>query len=70
MLAGDFLLARASVALAALKNTEVVQLLSQVLEHLVTGEIMQLSSDAKDVSRCLFLCVSLSNCSTGIVPHF
>ena len=41
ILAGDFLLARASVSLAALRNTQIVELLSQVLEHLVTGEIMQ-----------------------------
>ncbi|KAI5065770.1 hypothetical protein GOP47_0018394 [Adiantum capillus-veneris] len=45
VLAGDFLLSRASVALASLKNTEVVELLSKVLEHLVTGEIMQLTSN-------------------------
>ena len=41
VLAGDFLLARASVSLAALRNTEVIQLLSQVIEDLVTGEILQ-----------------------------
>ncbi|KAG0564803.1 hypothetical protein KC19_8G141200 [Ceratodon purpureus] len=51
VLAGDFLLARASVALASLRNTEVVELLSKVLEHLVTGEIMQLSSEPKDMSN-------------------
>lgn len=45
VLAGDFLLSRASVALASLKNTEVVELLSKVLEHLVTGEIMQMTSN-------------------------
>lgn len=39
--AGDFLLARASVSLAALRNSETVELMSQVLENLVTGEIMQ-----------------------------
>ncbi|CAM6038140.1 unnamed protein product [Sphagnum compactum] len=50
VLAGDFLLARASVALASLRNTEVVELLSQVLEHLVTGEFMQLSTDSQDVA--------------------
>lgn len=41
ILAGDFLLARASVSLAALHNSETVELMSQVLECLVTGEIMQ-----------------------------
>ena len=41
ILAGDFLLARASVTLAALRDSEVIQLLSQVIEDLVTGEILQ-----------------------------
>ena len=41
ILAGDFLLARASMSLAALHNTEVIVLLSQVIEHLVSGEILQ-----------------------------
>eukprot|EP00897_Mesotaenium_endlicherianum_P004022 jgi/Mesen1/3648/ME000200S02730 len=50
VLAGDFLLARASGALASLHNTEVVELLSQVLEHLVAGEIMQMSSEPGQAS--------------------
>jgi len=41
ILGGDFLLARASVALARLRNTEVVELLATVIEHLVKGEILQ-----------------------------
>jgi geranyl diphosphate synthase len=45
ILAGDFLLARASVSLAALRNTEVIELLSQVIEHLVSGEILQVSRE-------------------------
>jgi len=44
ILAGDFLLARASVTLASLHNTEIVELLSRVLEHLVTGEVMQMTA--------------------------
>ncbi|XP_057449573.1 solanesyl diphosphate synthase 3, chloroplastic/mitochondrial-like isoform X2 [Lotus japonicus] len=44
VLAGDFLLSRACVALASLKNTEVVSLLAKVVEHLVTGETMQMST--------------------------
>lgn len=47
VLAGDFLLARASAALAALRNTEVVELLSAVLEHLVGGEVMQMVADTQ-----------------------
>ncbi|XP_077253830.1 solanesyl diphosphate synthase 3, chloroplastic/mitochondrial-like isoform X2 [Tasmannia lanceolata] len=44
VLAGDFLLSRACVALASLKNTEVVTLLATVVEHLVTGETMQMTT--------------------------
>jgi len=42
ILGGDFLLSRASVSLARLRNLEVVELLSTVIEHLVKGEIMQM----------------------------
>ena len=48
ILAGDFLLARASVSLAALRNTEVIELLSQVIEHLVSGEILQARASRAD----------------------
>lgn len=41
ILAGDFLLARASITLASLRNVEVIQLLSQVIEDLVSGEMLQ-----------------------------
>ncbi|XP_062012684.1 solanesyl diphosphate synthase 3, chloroplastic/mitochondrial-like isoform X1 [Rosa rugosa] len=50
VLAGDFLLSRACVALASLRNTEVVSLLSTVVEHLVTGETMQMTTAADQ--RC------------------
>ncbi|KAK4345242.1 hypothetical protein RND71_035418 [Anisodus tanguticus] len=50
VLAGDFLLSRACVALASLKNTEVVSLLATVVEHLVTGETMQMSTSSDE--RC------------------
>ncbi|KAF9581617.1 coq1 putative hexaprenyl diphosphate synthase [Lunasporangiospora selenospora] len=42
VLGGDFLLARASVALARLKNHEVTELISTVIANLVEGEFMQL----------------------------
>lgn len=48
ILAGDFLLARSSVALASLRNPEVIMLISQVLEHLVAGEILQLTTDPEE----------------------
>eukprot|EP00953_Heterococcus_sp_UTEX-ZZ885_P013324 7618-Heterococcus_DN1.PRE.1 len=41
ILAGDFLLARASVGLARLRSLETVELLSTVIEHLVKGECKQ-----------------------------
>ncbi|KAK9813829.1 hypothetical protein WJX73_000632 [Symbiochloris irregularis] len=44
ILAGDFLLARASITLASLRNVEVIQLLSQVIEDLVSGEILQMTT--------------------------
>ncbi|CAD6893239.1 unnamed protein product [Tilletia caries] len=42
ILAGDFLLGRASVALARLRDCEVVELLATVIANLVEGEVMQL----------------------------
>ncbi|CDK29801.1 unnamed protein product [Kuraishia capsulata CBS 1993] len=44
VLAGDFLLARASVALSRLRNTEVVELISTAIANLVEGEFMQLKN--------------------------
>ena len=48
ILAGDFLLARASIALARLRNVEVVELLATVISNLVEGEFMQLRNSAID----------------------
>ena len=48
ILGGDFLLSRASVALARLRNLEVVELLSTVIDHLVKGEIMQMKPTSSD----------------------
>eukprot|EP00455_Lapot_gusevi_P016175 TRINITY_DN1827_c0_g1_i2.p1 TRINITY_DN1827_c0_g1~~TRINITY_DN1827_c0_g1_i2.p1 ORF type:complete len:426 (-),score=58.84 TRINITY_DN1827_c0_g1_i2:82-1359(-) len=44
VLGGDFLLARASMALAHLRNTDAVILISTAIEHLAKGEIMQMRS--------------------------
>ena len=49
VLAGDYLLARASVLLARLENTAVVQIMATALESLVSGEIMQLKSPPKSL---------------------
>ncbi|KAI9482629.1 isoprenoid synthase domain-containing protein [Zychaea mexicana] len=42
ILAGDFLLARASLALAYLRNAECVELMATCIAHLVEGEFMDL----------------------------
>ena len=49
VLAGDYLLARASVLLARLENTAVVQIMATALESLVAGEIMQLKSSPAEM---------------------
>ncbi|GMH49498.1 hypothetical protein TrRE_jg10993, partial [Triparma retinervis] len=45
ILGGDFLLAKASVSLARLRNLEVTELMSGVIEHLVRGEVMQIKGE-------------------------
>jgi len=47
ILAGDFILARASATLARMRNNDVVECMSTVLEHLVLGEVMQMKSDGR-----------------------
>lgn len=44
VLAGDFLLGRASVAIARLRNPEVIELISTLIANLVEGEFMQLKN--------------------------
>ncbi|KAK1976313.1 polyprenyl synthetase [Colletotrichum cereale] len=51
VLAGDFLLGRASVALARLRNAEVIELLATVIANLVEGEFMQLKNTERDERR-------------------
>ena len=48
VLAGDFMLGRASVALARLRDPEVTELLATVIANLVEGEFMQLQNTASD----------------------
>ena len=48
VLAGDFLLSRASVALARLRHAEVTELIATVIANLVEGEFMQLKNTALD----------------------
>ncbi|KAG6001063.1 hypothetical protein E4U21_004706 [Claviceps maximensis] len=51
VLAGDFLLGRASVALARLRHVEVVELVATVIANLVEGEFMQLKNTERDERR-------------------
>ncbi|KAF3194217.1 coq1 putative hexaprenyl diphosphate synthase [Orbilia oligospora] len=51
ILAGDFLLGRASVALARLRDAEVVELLATVIANLVEGEFMQLHNGTETISE-------------------
>ncbi|CAB4253161.1 similar to Saccharomyces cerevisiae YBR003W COQ1 Hexaprenyl pyrophosphate synthetase, catalyzes the first step in ubiquinone (coenzyme Q) biosynthesis [Maudiozyma barnettii] len=48
VLAGDFLLGRATVSISRLKNPEVVELMSSSIANLVEGEFMQLHNVATD----------------------
>lgn len=50
ILGGDYLLARASLALARLKNVEVFELMAIVIEHLVKGEILQTRNSMQRLS--------------------
>ncbi|KAK8849749.1 hypothetical protein IAR55_005084 [Kwoniella newhampshirensis] len=47
ILSGDFLLGRASVALARLGSSEVVELLATVIANLIEGEVMQLRATSE-----------------------
>ena len=49
VIVGDYLLARASVVLAKLQNTEVTEIMSTALESLVQGEIMQIQTGEEDL---------------------
>ncbi|XP_070784451.1 all trans-polyprenyl-diphosphate synthase PDSS1 [Enoplosus armatus] len=51
ILAGDFILSVASMALARIGNNTVVKVLSQVIEDLVRGEFMQLGSKENENER-------------------
>lgn len=50
ILAGDFLLARASLALSRLGSNEVVELVASVLANLVEGEVMQMKGNVPNAT--------------------
>lgn len=58
VLAGDFLLGRASVALARLRDPEVTELIATVIANLIEGEFMQLKNTATEGDI------------TGASPHY
>jgi hexaprenyl-diphosphate synthase len=60
VLAGDFLLGRASVALARLRDPEVTELLATVIANLVEGEFMQLRNTAQDETNPIWTKDALS----------
>lgn len=49
VLAGDFLLARASLLLARLRNTDAMELVATILEDMVHGEMMQARAEPEDL---------------------
>uniref|UniRef100_A0A6J0U8K4 All trans-polyprenyl-diphosphate synthase PDSS1 n=1 Tax=Pogona vitticeps TaxID=103695 RepID=A0A6J0U8K4_9SAUR len=51
VLAGDFILSAASVALARIGNSSIISLLTQALEDLVRGEFLQLGSKENENER-------------------
>lgn len=69
VLSGDFLLARASVALARLEDPPVVQEMAKSLEALVQGEIMQLQSTAEE-RLSLDYYLTKSYCKTASLMAF
>lgn len=71
VLAGDFLLARASVSLASLRDHGVTLLMSRVIEDLVAGEIAQMSARGDELvslksyeRRCFLKTASLMSRSS------
>ncbi|XP_052803456.1 all trans-polyprenyl-diphosphate synthase PDSS1-like [Mya arenaria] len=51
ILGGDFVMAMASIALARIRDEEVVSVVAQITEDLVRGEFMQLGSKEKEDER-------------------
>eukprot|EP01134_Creolimax_fragrantissima_P003310 CFRG3310T1 len=45
--AGDFILAKASIALATLESADLISVIATIIDDLVNGEMMQLSNEAK-----------------------
>lgn len=68
ILGGDFLLGRASISLARLRDPEVVELMSTVIANLVEGEVMQMRAQASD--RVPVTDMASSEPSDYVLDHF
>eukprot|EP00658_Telonema_sp_P-2_P045628 TRINITY_DN3361_c0_g1_i1.p1 TRINITY_DN3361_c0_g1~~TRINITY_DN3361_c0_g1_i1.p1 ORF type:complete len:263 (-),score=53.11 TRINITY_DN3361_c0_g1_i1:91-879(-) len=69
ILGGDFLLARSSIQLARLKNVEVVEIMSMVIEDLVKGEIMQMRDTWECVSSLDHYMEKTFNKTGSLIAH-
>ncbi|KAJ3356939.1 coq1 putative hexaprenyl diphosphate synthase [Allomyces javanicus] len=71
ILAGDYLLARASIGLARLRHCEVVELLASVIANLVEGEVMQLrNGNAGGATEPRMLLSASTQVPTPAIPSF
>lgn len=68
ILAGDFLLARASLALSRLGSNEVVELVASVLANLVEGEVMQMKGNMPNRSTTTTPSAAPSSSSSSLAP--
>lgn len=64
--AGNFLLGRASAALARLRSPPVVELVATIIDHLVEGELMQLRAQAGQKTQSPWLPTRLSLASEAM----
>ncbi len=55
ILGGDYLLSRASVNLARLRNLDVTEIIATVIEHLVKGEILQMKPTGEPTGNGAFV---------------
>ncbi|WFD25103.1 tRNA dimethylallyltransferase [Malassezia nana] len=70
ILGGDFLLGRASIALARLRDPEVTELMSTVIANLVEGEVMQLRAQESVSERVPVTDLSSTMPSTDELERF
>lgn len=69
ILAGDYLLARASIFLARLRDVEVMETMSTIIEHLVRGEVMQMKGKPSNSSDSI-MGFNLGNNNTELEDDF